>query len=759
MLELVGLQEVNKVDIKMIEINNFFIFTKTFYQKFLILKYNIYLFGIILKNMEIILSYNQVLYQIRKRKGMSKKEFAKFLGIPTLFYRYYENGYIKPSSKYINIISEKLNLDYSIYFDGISSYPEELPQNYTRFEKWYRTLCAKMWVKISFVVLLLASIGTIIGGFTRYNYVMNNTREFYNEKYLEFVDNVREKGSLTYSLLHEIVRPEIHISDSTKYVSISASSEDFAIRGFNAYINYKGENESIYYIVPNLANESVKYIEVQYVNYSSLLKYVSTFSIESNSFVFNNYLNLEDGTNIDSTSKEYEEISAKMKSHIEDVNTDFTNLIKEKLGMEYDFYSELIVDHQKGANENLFAEIMSLSMGIIGIGLTGLFLFAILFAIFFGLKEDKKVIDPLKVKNLNQKEVELKKENKSVSKLQNIETKPLQESNISNLKFKEPKKDFRFFPFIPETVFEIIGICLIFLGSVRVILNVTYLFYSDGINEELYNQTSSNLFTLFTVGMFLLYFIDFDIFLDDKRSLRNFFLYGIVFFGLYAIECVLVDYLTKTRGLINIAANFYVVPNNFGTISCYFGIMFFLFYTPKYLTSKKRTVIFRSLSIIPILWIFISTLIFNNYKAWGLKFNTWQMYFFNSERPQFSFLCVTYLVGLFFIRYYFKYKYGEENATKMFNGNKFYFLKNIYVCLIIALIAICEYCLRNTTSNIKGVGKYYQIAYLIPFLLFYHPHLGKRCKPVDYFTLILYGLFFCVGYIFAGLIIIVMVIR
>ncbi len=705
-------------------------------------------------NMEIKLSYNQVLYQIRKRKGMSKKEFAKFLGIPTLFYRYYENGYIKPSGKYINKISEKLNFDYSIYFEGISSYPVDLPITLTKFEKWNRKLLAKLWVKITFIVLLFCSIGTIIGGFTRYNHVMSNTREFYNERYLEFVDNVREKGTITYSLLHEITRPEIHISNSNKYVSISTSSEDYAIRGFNAYINYKGENESVYYIVPNLANESTKSLNVQYINYTSLDKYIATFSIKDGNFTFNNDIRLENGTSVAANTKEYQLIETKMKSHINDVNNDFNELITTKLGMNYDFYSELIIDHQKGANENLFAEIMSLAMGIIGIGLTGLFLFAILFAIFFGLKEDKKPIDPLLVEDANQKQASQTNSKKDI-----LETKPLQETSITNLKFKSPKKDIRFYPFIPETVFEIIGICLIFLGSIRVILNVTYLFYSDGINEELYNQTSTNLFTLFTVGMFLLYFIDFDIFLDDKRSLRNFFLYGIVFFGLYVIECVLVEYLTKTRGLINIAANFYVVPNNFGTISCYFGIMFFLFYTPQNLNTKKKAIIFRSLSIIPIIWIIVSTLIFENYKKWGLDLGTWGVYFFNSERPQFSILCVTYLVGLFFIRLYVKQKYGEENASRIFNGNKFYFMKNVFVCLIIAAIAISEYILRNASSNIKGMGKYYQIAYLIPFLLFYHPHLGKRCKPVDYFTLTLYGLFFCVGYVFAALMIIVMVIR
>ena len=653
--------------------------------------------------------------------GLSRRKFAKFLKVPHFFYRYYEIGYVKPSGKYVKNISDALGLDYSVYLEGISSYPADLDEPPSRFEVWYRNLLSKLWVRILSVVLVFCSLFLTIFGFVRYNQTMDNARDFYCERYLEFADTVKEKGSITFSLLHEMVRPEIDLSEDDRFISISTASENYAMRDLNAYIIYKGEKEATYYIVPNSASSSLTTLNVQYLDYTNLIKYISTFTISDGKFTLNDEIKIEGAnTEFNFTEEIKQTVRAKMQAHVNEVNKDFSRLIKTKLDMDYDFYSELLVDHEKGATRNLYAEIGFLACGILGIALTGGFLFLILFALFFGISKMKR------------------------------EERKKQKKIVLTREFKEPKKDIRFFPFIPETVFEIVGIILIFFGSVRVILNVYYLFVSEGLNQANYDQTSLQLFMYFTVGMFLLYFIDFDIFLDDERSLRNFFLYGIVFFGLYIIECTLIDYLVKTRGAATFVNALYVVPNNFGTISCYFGIMFFLFYQPRWMNTKKKTVTFRLMCIIPILWIFISSLIFQNYKSWGWDMNNWQIYFFDSERPQFSLLCVSYLIGLYFLKFFFKKKYGEIQAKKFYNGNKFYFMKNILICLIILVMSLTEFIFRNLTNNVKGMGKYWQIVFLVPFLFFYHPHLGKRCKPVDYLTLALYGIFFSFGYLVAA---------
>ncbi len=665
--------------------------------------------------MDEVMSYNEYLYNKRKEMKMSKRAFAKFLHIPTLFYRYYENGYVKPSKKSIKKISEALNIDYSIYLQGISSYPKELDETESRFVRWYRHLLSKKITKYILLVTILFSSIFAFYGYNNYAYTMEHASEFYTSQYVDFVNKVREKGTPTFSLLHESLRPEIHESTSDKFVSISTSTNDYAIRSLNAYINYKEEKGSTYYIVPNLASESLTTLSVQYVDYATLTKYISSFTIKDDEFILNDNITTESNEEIDEVT--LAKVKEKMNAHVNDVYKDFTSMIKNTLNIDYSFKT-LLIDHEKGANANLFTEVSSLGAFYLGICFIVGFLFLYLFAIFFGKNK------------FRQQEV-------------------IQEVTSKTKVYKEPKKDIRFFPFIPETVFEIVGIFLILFGSFRVIINVNMLFYNTGMTQVTYNDATKKMFIYFTVGMFLLYFIDFDIYMGDKRSIRNFFMFFCIFFGLYFIETTLVTYLTNTRGITSLITNFVNVPNNFGSIACYFGIMFFLFYTPDFINTKKRKVIFRLLSIIPIIWILFTTYIHLNAKALGIKNNIWIDYFFTTERPQFSFLCITYLVSLYFIRLFIKHKYGETNANKIFTGNRYFFIKNILVCVIISLIALEEYLNRNISTNVRGLGQYYQIIYLVPFLLFYHPHLGKRSKIVDYFTMSLYMLFISIGYIVA----------
>ena len=681
-------------------------------------------------SMEVSIAYNEFLYRKRMEMGLSKRKFAKLLNVPPLFYSYYENGYVKPGKKYVERISKALGIDYSIYLEGVSSYPAPLPEKTGWFVNLYQKLLSKLYVKIGILVLLFASIGLTVFGFCRYGYVMDHATNFYGERYLTFAYTMREKGGMTVSLLHEMTRPEIHSSKDGRFVSISTSTEDYAIRSLNAYACYSNDTENVYYIIPNDAKKALTTIQFQYIDRETLLKYTNTIEKNGNEFTFGNSLYDGSYNSYASDSEVYLKLKDKALEHVNELNDAFTSLIKEKLDLDYNFYDELLVDHAESATENLYAEISSLGMGIGGVILTGGFLFFILFAIFFGGKSKKKLV----------------KEAAREAKLAN--DVPISRS------YKTPRKDIRFFPFVPETVYEILGIFLVFFGSIRIILYTVNLFSFAGIDQSGFESTSMSLFMYFTVGMFLLYFIDFDIFLDDRRSLRNFFLYAIVFFGLYILEATMVDYFSKTRGIAKIVDLFYVIPNNFSTIACYFGIMVFLFYSPKWMDTKKKTILFRCLSILPLAWILISTIIFQNYKKWGIEFNTWQVYFFNSERPQFSLLCCSYLVGLYFLRLFFKHRYGPDVAARFFNGNKFYFLKNILVCVIICALSLSEYLLAHSTKGNRGLGGYWEIIYLAPMLLFYHPHFGMRNKPLDYFTLILYGVFFAMGYIFAGLVVI-----
>lgn len=678
-------------------------------------------------HMEQDISYNRFLFEKRKETGLSRRKYAKSIGISPFVYSLIEKGYVKPGRKEIQKFSEFYQSDFSVYLEGIHSYPEETEKNEPM--RWIRNLLSKTWLRLTIIFLTVLSLGGTITGYTLSDYYRNHARSFYSQRYLSFVDAVREKGDYTLSLLHEMDRPCIHKNNDNLSASILVSKEDESLRVINAYLTFKEDNTSLLYYFGKETNSYLLSLKVSYTDYDMGIKYTSSFTYKDR-FVLDGYISTNTDKYYTEGDADYAKLESILSSHLDDLDKEWTTLIQEKTGLNYDFYKGILVDQQIGGKKHFKAEIISLILSVTGVILTGVFLFAFIYSFLEG-KNRKEVV-------LFHNSTEIANDSKNDTEV----TKS----------FHPVKKDIIFTPFLPETFFEIVGILLTFFGSLRLIYYLFSFFSSEALNPNEFTTMPKLLFMFFTVGMFLLYFIDFDIFLEDRRSVRNIFLYGITFFALYALEVTLIEYLSRTRGIVQLLTSYYMVPNNFGTIACYFLIMFFLFMTPTWANSKKKVVFFRLLSILPIGWIIASTVIVQGYQSWGLKLNNWVLYLFNSERPQFSLLCVTYLVGLYFLRLFFEHRYGKNNAKRFFNSNRFYFLKNSLICLIIALLSLTEYLTRNLGGNTRAIGGYWEIIFLIPFLFFYHPHFGKRNMAVDYLTLILYFAFFGVGYLIVGFI-------
>lgn len=53
---------------------------------------------------------NDKLKELRERQGLNKKEFASFLGLKYTTYNNYETGLREPSSDFLILVSEKLNV-------------------------------------------------------------------------------------------------------------------------------------------------------------------------------------------------------------------------------------------------------------------------------------------------------------------------------------------------------------------------------------------------------------------------------------------------------------------------------------------------------------------------------------------------------------------------------------------------------------------------------------------------------------------------
>ena len=665
------------------------------------------------------LTYNALLFTERINRNLSRGKMAKSIGISHFTYSMIEKGYWKPSKKAVEKISKFLEIDYSEYLKYEASYPAELPEKKkSKFTQFLYRLVGHIAFRITFIVLSVASAGVMISGFIINNEINATKRNYYPEEYCQFVDNLRLNGLKSYSLIDTLNRPEYRSftkndAGETKYVSIIGSYDDPSINKLTMRVTYRDKNTRLsYYVYGFTGDDNLFNMSITYDRYDD----VFTLSAYHNNGKFSML------TTIDATGKKtypkegdekYAEYVAILNSKLDNFVPEIDALIAEKDPTFAPGTTEKTKELCRVLGEgNLALEGISLYSFLaryLGIVCLGLFAFVTAFGFLYGTKKGKVV-----------------------------NYRPAQLEVPTDTNFRRLKTDIRFSAFVPETVLEIIGILLVFFGSLRII--AYGLGFANGtLGQVITGQTTVNYSNMFMLGMFLLYFMDFDIFLDDKRVFRNIFLYLIVFLCLYALETLLYQSINDGSVVGGFAASL-KLPNMFSSIACYYFIMLFLFYTPKRIKRKSTLIIYRCLSILPVSYIFVSWFLYNGYNVlytadWPLELRN----LFNSEKFPFSILAVTYLFSLFFLRLFFERRYGKEKATVFFNGNKFIWIKNILVVTIIIIIGVIEIILKdNITANKLGLGQYSIILILIPFLAFYHPHKGPRNLAVDITTLTLY---------------------
>ena len=667
-------------------------------------------------------SYNYFLFQTRNEMGMSKKKFAKLLDISSFKYSMLESGYIKPSKKDIAKISKALNVDYSLYQEGVHSYPTELPDpKRTGIAAALFRGLGKRGLRITLVCLTFLFTTIFISGLVSNQYCDHNYQTFYSENVIALRDAVVEKGEMSISLTGDSVYPIIYSMEKNseekteKMVYISSSyDKSYFTMSFKEmhwsdtarlYISFTSYEDNAYLFSGSLLDYSTNMNTSCHISYN-----------EDNTYTVEAFVN--EGASI---------IEQKVKNVLDknDVFNDFSKLIKNKVNLDLDFKVDVAQSLASTASKTRNAIIATVFSIVLGLVLAAASLFATAFAFIYG-----------------ESEVELKKF-----------------QHGDELLFTEPprkkitKNDIRFTAFLPETLLELVGIAIVAIGAFRIVLFSTALV---SFSSEAISLATGPFLSIQMLGMFLLYFVDFDLFMDDQRAIRNIVQYSIFFFVLYFIEATLMSGLQNSNNILiaNSLANF-MIPNPFGSAACYFAIMVFLFFTPKKIRTRRGLIAYRCLAILPIACIITSFLISHgdNLFGWDMS-NLWLKYFFNGERISYSLLAIGYLVGLFFLRLYFKKKYGEETAQKMFMSNKFIMLKNILAVVVLLIIWFFELAFAgNAQMNKVGIGINGILIFIAPLLLFYHSHKGPRNMIIDYITLILYFLALLYPYVVALMVI------
>ena len=681
------------------------------------------------------LTYNAFLYTERNKRGLSRKEMAEALKISKFKYSLIENGYLKPNLLLTQRISEFLELDYTEYTHKEASYPAELPEKTkSKFVQFLYKMVGHIAFKITFISLSVLMIGFTISGFIVNNNVYDHRRDYYAAEYCQFVDNLRETGSFSYSMTNTLTRPEYRSftkdgSGNSKYVSIIGDYSDKSIEKLNLKVVHRsGDTKLTYFVYTFAAGADNFTMTIDYEDFANTFSLTAYYSKGKFSRLTTNDAQGNKGYPKESDEK-YNEYITILSSKMDTFASDIDALISEKdptFAPEIAEKAKLLNKYLNEGNAKVNGvSIYSFIARYLGIVLSGLCVFITVFGFLYGTRKGVVV-------NYRPTQLEV----------------PVDEVH-------RMKTDFHISPFIPETVLEFLGIILVFLGSLRVI--VYGMGFANGtLGQIITNQVSINYANLFMIGMFLLYFMDFDIFLDDKRVFRNIFLYLIVFICLYALENLLYRSI-NSGSIVGTFAATLKLPNMFSSIACYYFIMLFLFYTPQRIKKKSTLIIYRCCSIIPVGVIIAFWILYNGYNVlftadWPLEVRN----LFNGEKFPFSILAMTYLFSLFFLRLFFERKYGKEKATVFFNGNRFLWIKNILIVSIIIIIGVVELILKdNSVANKLGLGRYYIIFILIPFLAFYHPHKGPRNTPLDWTTLGLYLIAVLIAYVATALLFII----
>ena len=677
-------------------------------------------------------TYNYYLFSKRTFLRLSYRKMGKALGMGGFRYRLIENGYLKPKKKEIDRFSAFFGEDFTPYVDGPGNNPCDLPRKRElRIATWAYELVGKTWLRIFLAVLTVLFACVFASSYIVTDMLDKNLLSFYSENYQSLIRDVQTNGSTRFSLVGDFETPEIHHSYTAEnghpaYVYIYGSYREANCDALEFRGIYRGDYYRNEFTVSGLRIDPDSDKKGIYF-YAS----ITIFDISFRTSVGYTYYGPDDCSNsqylldlykergdYSTLERIFHEADAQAITFIDDLN----NLLKdEKYTKTNMTVGEVLKAKTDGYDASMALRLYSISAYAGGLILTGLALFGFLFAMFYGRKKGGKqaftrsfvaIVDP-------------PEEGK----------KPL-------------KKDIRFAPFIPETVLEIVGIALVFYGSLRAVGYIAGFFgLGIGLGEFIGAGSATRHMGIFMIGMFLLYIIDFDAYMEDTRIVRLIFQNAIIFICLYNLEVLLMNGLASMSVLGDFADKI-PIPNMFGSIACYFLIAYCLFYTPKFTKKKKGLlVLHRLIAILPISWILIAWILYRGNGIWfNLKWSREALFIFNGEKLPFSILAILYLVGYYLIRLFFEKRLGKTNANVFFNSNRFIWIKNIYLSLIILGVGISEFILRNNAiANKLDFGFYWQIVILIPFILFYHPHKGERSAGTDIATTALYmlALIFC----------------
>lgn len=303
---------------------------------------------------------------------------------------------------------------------------------------------------------------------------------------------------------------------------------------------------------------------------------------------------------------------------------------------------------------------------------------------------------------------------------------------------------------IPEFGVRVLSLLLLFASSIG-----TYMVFANAITINITGTiqsigTNALVTSLSVLAVMLLYFVKLDIYQNKKSAFAtNIFLF--ILGLLYYLALLLVYYglvgLNDTIGTITDAL-FNLLPGNIVWAVLVFNLIIIFMFAPLKESQKNKPhaeLKARLLTLIPFSYLVASCIISIGLgNGWKMPYAVSSLFFYKA--PMITVFAIVYCIGVFIYRRVAKKKYGEVNGIIYQNGNKYNFCRNIIAFVTVAAIGIFDLmCFLYWPKNPAGFGTNWLMLFALPFILFYHPHIGKRNGLWDTIFLILYGLAYVIG--------------
>jgi len=702
---------------------------------------------------------NRAIFEKRLSLKLSRKEASKKLGINKIHLTIIERGYIKISPKMKEKFKTAYNLKDEFFFEN-HEYPIIIDEKlYEPFKanKIFKRVSDSVLFKCITGFLSLVFIGVTVFGFIDLPSINHRTGYYYSAT-TKTTQNIVVSNGIKGDKKDELSRMSLIVFDDYYYlekkdVSLSASYQNLRINFFtkedslpqtfySARINDTINNYVITY-EDRYVDNSLRRIHFSIKNnegiiISQILCNASVFNDAEISYNFNTVTERRgDEGNITIKPKDanYEVFTGIFKDFYEKLNQDIQVFFNDG-SIPLINFNEFDKDMKSGTNEFQYHSKRGRYLVAFGFILAllslGILAFSFIYKPYIKRREKRFALDE-KIEMEMPLETVRKEEKKSI----------LPKNNWKDL-------------FVPEFIVRAISLILLFVSSIAIyfLFENAIRFDVIGVNNSLLSKEM--LSNLSVIAIMLLYFVKLDIYQNKKSAFAMclfLFILGILYYVVlvivYYLLCGLGDNMSSTVDSI-----FNLLPGNIVWAVMAFDQFTIFLFAPvaKKYQNKNKQILFRCFSLVPLSYLIASSIITIGMKVagWSIPYSISSLFFYKA--PMITVFAILYCFGVFLYRRYSIKKYGTTNGLIYQLGNRYNYFRNIYGALIIFIIGIFDLIMLFIMPNNKlGFGSNFLMLISIPFIIFYHPHIGKRNGSWDIVFNVLYAFAYLAGIVFVVL--------